>query len=414
MKIKNMVALVLVFVLALTLVGCGPNSSSGGNPSDNEVKENDDNSGKQSASSGDEIIIGSIQDLSGNMAVAGKQTKWGSEYAVNQINANGGINGKKLKIVTYDCKSDPNEGINAYNRLVKEGVVAIVGPALSNIGIPIASVAEEKKVAFVGQFMDERATVNEKTGEVWKYMFLAEPSCGQQAEIMAGYAVDKLGIKTVGVMFDSSNAYSTTHAEPFKKYMEDNGVDVVAYESFGKDAKDYRAQLSKIIAKKPDAIFIPNYVQTNALAYKQARQLGYNGVIIGNNTYTPPFSELVGGTKIDENLVFLFNLDMHGDNAKFITEAYKDEHNNEEPAFNIAFGYDDVMIIANALSKAEDVTDPVEVARAIEEETKEVQTASGKITLSKENHRPIGMGAYVAKYDSNNNIELIEYFIPKN
>ena len=403
MKKKNLMVFVLMFAMLFAFTACAPKAPAENTPVNPTVQP----------TKSDEIIIGSIQDLSGGMAVAGKQTKWGSEYAVNQINAKGGINGKKLKIVTYDCKSDANEAINVYNRLVQEKAVAMAGPGLSNIGIPLAAVAEEKKVAIVGQFMDERATTNEKTGKAWNYMFLAEPSCGQQAQIMAGYAVDKLKIKTVAVLYDSSNSYATTHAEPFKKFVESKGVQVVAYESFGKDAKDYKAQLSVIISKKPEAIFIPNYVQTNALAYKQARLLGYKGMIIGNNTYTPPFASLVDGTKIDENLVFLFNLDMQGKDVKFLTDDYLKQFNGEQPAFNIAFGYDNVMIIANALSKVKDVSDTAAVAKAIEQETKDVATVSGKITLNPETHRPVGMGAYVAKYDSTNKIQLMEYFIPK-
>lgn len=393
-RVLTVVALVLSFMLVLT--ACGTKNETANSGSDGE------------------IIIGNIQDLSGGMAVAGKQTQWGSEYAVKKINDKGGINGKKLKIITYDCKSDPNEAINIYNRLItQDKAVAIVGPALSNIGIPLASVAEEKKVAIVGQFMDERATTNEKTGKPWNYMFLAEPSCGQQAEIMAGYAVEKLKIKSVGILFDSSNAYSTTHAEPFQKFMEKKGINVVASESFGKDAKDYKAQLSKIIAKNPDAIFIPTYVQTNALAYKQARQLGYKGMIIGNNTYTPPFQTLVEGEKIDENLVFLYNLDMQGKDIKFLTDDYLKSHNNEQPAFNIAFGYDNVMIIANGISKASDAKNTEAIAKSIEKNTKDVATVSGKITISPETHRPLGMGAYVAKYDDKNSIKLLEFFIAK-
>lgn len=412
MKRKISVLLAMACTLTVFASGCAAKKET---PAPNGNTNTSTSTQQTTANTSNEeyIVIGSIQDLSGGMAVAGKQTKWGSEYAVKQINDKGGINGKKLKIVTYDCKSDPNEGINVYNRLVdQDKAVAIVGPGLSNIGIPLAAVAEEKKVSFVGQFMDERATTNEKTGEAWKYMFLAEPSCGQQAEIMAGYTVDKLKFKSVGILFDSSNAYATTHAEPFKKYMESKGIQVVAVESFGKDAKDYKAQLSKIIAKKPDGIYIPNYVQTNALAYKQARQLGYKGMIIGNNTYTAPFADLVDGLPVDENLVFLYNLDLYGPDVKFLTEAYKAEF-KEEPAFNIAFGYDNVMIIANALRKVDDVKNAEKIAKTIETQTKDVQTASGKITLDPKTHRPVGMGAFVAKYDKDKKVQLMEFFVPK-
>ena len=200
------VALMLVFVLA----ACAPKAEDSPVETPGEAESTPEPS-DEAAGGGGEIIIGSIQDLSGSMAVAGKMTTWGVERAVADINAAGGINGKTLKVVTYDCKLDPNEGVNAYNRLADEGAVAIVGPALSNIGIPIAAVSEEKKVAFVGQFMDERATINEQTGEVWNYMFLAEPSCLQQAQIMANYSVTELGIESVGILYDSSNAYAASH-----------------------------------------------------------------------------------------------------------------------------------------------------------------------------------------------------------
>lgn len=418
MKKRLFLMFVLVVALAFAVCACAPKTDVTEPDDSTDVTDDsqdvaDDASGETTddAAEGGEILIGSIQDLSGFMAVAGNMTTWAVERAVADINASGGINGKTLKVVTYDCKLDPNEGINAYNRLVDEGAVAIVGPGLSNIGIPIAAVAEEKKVAFVGQFMDERATINEQTGEAWSYMFLAEPSCLQQAQIMASYAVEEMGIKTVGILYDSSNAYAASHAGPFEDYMNEHGVEVVGVETFGADAKDYKAQLSKLIAANPEGIFIPNYVQTNALAYVQARQLGYEGYIIGNNTYTPPFSTLVEGTDI-EKLVFLYNLDMYGDSVKHLTEAYKEEV-GEEPAFNIAFGYDDVMIIANALRNVSDVTDTVEIAEYIENNTKDLETASGLITLNPETHRPIGMGAYVADYADDGSIKLLDFYYPE-
>ena len=423
MRKRLLVMLAVMLMVVFALAACTPQTDTTGEDaadtgddttdqgSSTEDTADDNNDAEDNTEDSGEVIIGSIQDLSGSMAVAGNMTTWAVERAVDDINADGGINGKTLKVITYDCKMDPNEGINAYNRLVAEGAVAIVGPGLSNIGIPIASVAEEKQVAFVGQFMDERATINEQTGEVWNYMFLAEPSCLQQAQIMASYAVEELQVSSVGILYDSSNAYAASHAGPFEDYMKANGVDVVGVETFGADAKDYKAQLSKLIAANPDGIYIPNYVNTNSLAYVQARQLGYEGYIIGNNTYTPPFTTLVEGTEI-ENLVFLYNLDMYGDSVRQLTEDYIAEV-GEDPAFNIAFGYDDVMIIANALRNVSDVTDTVEIAKYIENNTADVETASGKITLNPETHRPVGMGAYVAKYDDEGNIELIGLYYPE-
>lgn len=407
MKKLSVFVLALLVCISSVLAGCGASK-----PAETPSSKPEDSS-NQAPAGGGVIKIGSIQDLSGGMAAAGKATKWGSEYAVKKINDAGGINGNKLELVTYDVKGDPKEAIAAYKRLVEQDkVVAVIGPGLSNIGIPLSPIAEEMKVPVVAHFMDERATTNEQTGKAWKYTYLAEPSCNQQAEAIASYSVEKLGVKTVGILADNSNAYSMTHAEPFKKYVESKGVKVTAFETFGKDAKDYKAQLSKIIATNPDAIFVPAYVQQNALAYKQARQLGYKGLIVGNNTYAPPFDTLTEGTDL-KDLYIIFNVDFGGDYAKELAQAYKDANNGESPLPNAAFGYDNICLVANALSKVDDVSDSVKINDAIEKQTKEVMTSSGPITINPETHRPEGMGVYIATYTPERKIELLEYYLAK-
>ena len=410
---KKNVSLVLVMVLLMSFVltACGGSGAAETSPAATGTASEAPASSAPALEG--EIVIGSILDTSGGMAAAGLATVWGADYAVKEINDNGGINGKKLKIIHYDVKGDPNEAINAYNRLVdQDGAVAVVGPGLSNIGIAVAPIAEEKKVPIVGHFMDERCTTNEQTGKKWNYMYLAEPSCNQQAEAIASYAVEKLPIETVGILYDSSNAYSVTHAEPFAAYCEKNGVKVVAKESFGKDAKDYKAQLSKIIAKNPDAIFVPAYVQQNALAYVQIRQLGYTGIVLGNNTYNTPFDTLVEGTPV-ENLYFLFNVDYSSEYTKFLGDAYRAEK-GEEPFINSAFGYDAVKIIANGLMNADDVTSGEAVSKAIETKTVKLMTSSGPITLNPDTHRPEGMGVYIAQWAADmSKVNLLEYYLAK-
>lgn len=420
MKKKISLVMALVLVAAMALSACGSNTGTGnatgntaGNATTSPSATPESSSSSSQVAFDGEIVIGSILDTSGSMAAAGLATVWGADYAVKEINDAGGIRGKKLSIIHYDVKGDPNEAINAYNRLVdQDKAVAVVGPGLSNIGIALAPIAEEKKVPIVGHFMDERCTTNEQTGTKWNYMYLAEPSCNQQAEAIASYAVEKLGIKTVGILYDSSNAYSVTHAEPFAAYCEAHGVKVVASESFGKDAKDYKAQLSKIIAQNPDAIFVPAYVQQNALAYVQIRQLGYQGIVLGNNTYNTPFDTLIAGTSPD-NLYFIFNVDYSSEFTKFLGDAYRAEK-NEEPFINSAFGYDAVKLIANGLNHAEDITSGESISKAIEAKTQAVMTSSGPITINPNTHRPEGMGVYIAKWASDmSKVELLEYYLAK-
>lgn len=416
---KKLLTLLLIFSLIMLAVGCAASTTTtapttaGATTKATTAAAGSATTaaGTATTAAGSEILIGTILDTSAGMAAAGKATVFGVDQAVKEINAAGGINGKKIRVIHYDVKGDPNEAITAYNRLVdQDKVTAVVGPGLSNIGIALAPIAEAKKVPIVSHFMDERATTNEKTGDAWRYIYLAEPSCNQQAEAVAAYTVDKLKLKTVGILYDSSNAYSTTHAIPYQKYVESKGVKVVGIESFTSDAKDYKAQLTKLIASKPEGIFIPSYAQQNALAYKQVRQLGYKGIIIGNNTYAAPFNTLVEGTPITD-LYFIFNVDFASKDTKALGDAYKAANNGTAPLPNVAFGYDNVKIIENALRLAKNPNDPVEVNTLIETKTTAVMTSSGPITIDPKTHRPVGMGVFIAKWDeTGKNITLLEYY----
>ena len=167
-----------------------------------------------------EIVIGNLQDLSGPTSVWGNAVTRGAELAAEKINAQGGINGARIKLITLDTKGDVQEAIKAFNRLAdQEKAVAVLGPPISNIGIGLAPVADAKKVAFVGSFADPRATVGED-GKVHPSMFLVQPTTVQYGEIMASYAVEKLGFKKIAILYDQSNAYAVSLVAPFKAYAE--------------------------------------------------------------------------------------------------------------------------------------------------------------------------------------------------
>ena len=356
----------------------------------------------------DYIVIGNIQDISASSSAWGLSYKAGAEYAVEEINANGGVNGKLVKVITYDCASDVTEGINAYNRLCDEdGAVAVMG-LISNVGLALTSISEEKQVPMVTDFMDERCTTNEETGEVYPYMFLTEPSCNQQAELMAGYAIDVLGATSVAMLYDQSNAYCAAHAEPFKEFCEARGVEVVANEAFNTTDNDYRAQMSKIIAADPDVLFISGYTQANARAYQQARLMGYEKPIVGNNSFCTPFASLVG-----ENVYGVYypnNVNYDDENVKALVQRYEEENDGVSPSYHVFFGYDNVKIICDAIERA-GTTDGPELAKALEE-TKDVDCLTGSISIDPETHRPLGLGMWIYEVDGTEYVPL-QYFEPE-
>ena len=148
MKVKKGLAVLLAASTTLgMLAGCGTTDEQTSTPDASESAGGDQ----------DTIVIGTIQDLSGSASEAGNANAWGVEYAVRQINEQGGINGKKLELVTMDCKGDVQEGINCYRLLVDEhNVAAIVGPPLSNPALAWVDLSEEDQLPIVGHYMDER------------------------------------------------------------------------------------------------------------------------------------------------------------------------------------------------------------------------------------------------------------------
>ena len=234
-----------------------------------------------------EILIGNLQDESGGMKALSSALTFAATLQIEKINAEGGINGRMLKLVTYDTRSDVNEAINAYTRMVQQDKVSIVlGPPIANIGIAIAPVTEELKVPVVGLFMDDKCTMQE-SGAPWTYMFLAQNSATMQGNIMAAYAVKELGVKKVAVLYNSQNSYSVGLANPFIKVVEDSGGEIVAKETYTSQDKDFRAQLTKIKAAQPDALYFPSYPVEIPLIYTQAYELGLNVPMLGSNSVPP-------------------------------------------------------------------------------------------------------------------------------
>ena len=387
---RKILSVLLISVLVFGLVGCGGKTTTP--PVENK----------------EPILIGNIQDLTGPTAVWGKGMKWGAEKAAEDINAAGGINGREVKIITYDNKNDVNEAMTSYNRLVEQDkVVAVIGPPNSNVGIALAPVTEDAKVPFWGYFMDERATTD-SAGKPYNYMFLGQLSSNQQAEIMASYALNDLGIKKVAVLYDQSLAYSVTHAEPFANWMRANGGEIVAYEAFQQGEMDYRVQLSKMIEAKPEALFITSYVQQNSIAYKQAREMGFEGTILGNNSFFIPFASLVNDEAYDVH--FPVNISFEEENFKPFVEKFVAEF-NEAPPLHIAFGYDAVLAITDAITRA-DSTDPTAIRDALLQ-IKDLVGFTGSITINPETHRPLDLTMFVTKVDKDKYIPVGRFGPPK-
>jgi len=341
-----------------------------------------------------EVVIGNLQDLSGPTSVLGNAVTRGAEVAVEKINAAGGIKGDKIKLITADTKGNVQEAIKAFTRLIDhEKSVVVLGPPVSNIGLAIAPIANEKKIPVIGSFIDPRVTVQEN-GEAQPSMFLIQPTSVQFAEIIASYANEKLGYKKFAVLYDQSNAFAVSMYKPFKAYIEKRGGTIVAEETFTKADKDYRAQLNKIKASGAEALYVPNYTQDLVITVKQAKQIGMNLPMFSGLDAAPPFATLVGDPDAADNMFFANNFSDKEPQLTEVRNAYKAKF-NEEPINKAYLGYDKLTVIAKAVELGGGATGPQIIAGL--SQIKNVQGTTGVITLSPKTHQPLGLSMVMYK-----------------
>lgn len=263
---KKMTVKVLVAVLALALgsfalMGCGKDS--------------------------DVIKIGFNLELTGDIPKVGEASKFAAEMLKEDINSKGGLDvgGKKYKLefVYQDNEAKAESAVNAALKLItQDGVVAIIGPNSSKQAIPAGGACNDNQTPMVTPWSTNPDTTKDRPW-VFRACFL-DPF---QGPVAANFAAKQFGAKTSAVLFDIANDYSKGLAEIFKgEWEKKSGAGtVVAFESHGTKDQDFSAQLTKIIAAKPDFIFVPDNYNQVALIVKQARDLGYKGPFMGSDSW---------------------------------------------------------------------------------------------------------------------------------
>lgn len=345
--------------------------------------------GAQGASGGDTIKIGANLELSGGTASYGQSAGEGIDLAVEEINKNGGINGKKLEVVKVDNKSEPAESTNAAIKLTsQEKVTAIIGPATSGAVLAEAQIATENKtVVITPSGTNAKITVGDD-GKVKDYMFRTCFIDPFQGTVAANFAAKDLKVKKAAIFADNASDYAKGLAASFKETFAKNGGQIVAEEAYVAKDTDFRATLTRIKAANPDFIFIPGYYEEVGLIIKQARELGITAPLMGGDGWdSPKLVELAGKDAL--NNAYTIAHYSSGDPDPKIQEfvkAFKAKYNGKSPDGFNALGYDSVYFLADGLKRAGDL-DPVKIKDALAQ-TKDLPLVSGKFTVDPQ-HNPI-------------------------
>lgn len=235
----------------------------------------------------DTIKIGFDIPLTGDIPKVGEASKFAAEMLRDEINAKGGleVGGKKymLEFIYEDNESKPESAVNAALKLIeRDQVLAIVGPNSSKQAVPAGGVADDNETPLISPWSTNPDTTK---GRPW--VFRAAFLDPFQAPVVVNFASKQFGAKTAAVMFDVSNDYSKGLADIFRvKWEEKHGKGtVVAFESHGTKDQDFSAQLTKVLAAKPDFIFLPENYNIVALIVKQAHDLGWKGPFMGSDAW---------------------------------------------------------------------------------------------------------------------------------
>lgn len=352
-------------VMALSLAGC-----SGGSM--------DDSSSSSAKASGDSITIGTVTTNSGTAAAYGEAEVKGFELAVSEINAKGGINGKKVKLESMDDKGDATEASNAYNKLAGDNnVLAVAGPTISATTVAVAPLADQSKLVTIAP------AATSDSIETGNYLFRTCFKDSYQGEVAARFAAENLKVKKVAVLYGTGDPYSSGVGEAFAKAAEKLGLEVVDKESSSSaDDTEYSAQLQKIQASGAELLYAPYYYSVaGPYIIPQARSVGFEGYVMGPDGYD---GLKLTGDKSQYNKTYYTTHYSADDNTNtkvqdFI-KSYKSK-NNAEPNTFAALGYDTIYMIKQAIEKAGENATREDVRNAVAGMT--FDGVTGKFTMDK-------------------------------
>ncbi|HWA86614.1 MAG TPA: ABC transporter substrate-binding protein [Opitutus sp.] len=306
----------------------------------------------RSAASGDTgrtIKVGEYASLTGKEAGFGQASHKGLTLAIEEINAAGGVLGKKIELVTADNQTKPGESATAAKKLIaRDKVIALLGEVSSGRSLEAAPVAQAAHIPMIAP-----AATNPKVTEVGDYIFRVCFIDPFQGKVMAKFAYDDLKARKVAILFSVSNAYSVGLANFFRDTFKAEGGEVVADKSFSEGDKDFRAQLTAVKAANAEAIFVPSYYTEGALVVRQARDLGITAPIFGGDGWEAPQLLEIGGAAMEGAFYSThFSPENSDPVVQDFVKKYRARWDNETPDAFAALAYDMGHVLADAIKRA--------------------------------------------------------------
>lgn len=392
--------------LALVLAACGADVSASTATADQAA-----GGGGEEVDS-DTILIGSTFCLTGIQAPLDEPGLRGAQFAVDEINANGGVLGKQLKLVNLDGKSDPVTVGNNAVQLIDEGAVALIAPSDFDFGGPASREAQKAGIVAMSPGASSPLYGSKTLGDKQFTMSMWNTTMGAAA---AEWSVEELGFESAYVVTDTFIDYTKSLSEYYVDSMENMGKQIVGTDTYTQGDQDFSAQLQRLqgLDEEPDVIFVSSYMPDLGLIIHDIRAAGINTPILGGDSYDDPELAKVLGAEYGNDVYFATHtfLDaVAGDNVGTWLSDFEAKEGEAPESALVTIGYDAVNVLATAMEEAGS-TDGAAMAEAME--STEFDLLTGKLTWSDaaSGHEPAKEAAMVSLDGGETTFE--GWFLPK-
>ena len=336
---KKFLSIMLVLSLSISLFACGNKQAS--------------NTTAETAAAGETqttaiFKVGGIGPTTGGAAVYGQSVKNAIQIALDEINANGGFNGYQVEYRFADDEHDAEKSVNAYNSLKDWGMQLLIGTVTSS---PCIAVADKTLADNMFQITPSGSAVECTSNANVFRMCFSDPNQGIAS---AQYINDHNLAKKVGIIYDSSDVYSSGITDKFREEAAGKNFEIVAEEQFTADSKtDFTTQLTKIKAAGADLVFLPFYYTEAALILNQAKQMDYAPIFFGCDGMDGILTLENFDKSLAEGLMLLtpFSADATDSLTQSFVKKYQEKF-NEVPNQFAADGYDCAYTLKLAIEKA--------------------------------------------------------------
>ena len=371
-------SLALTFVMGV-LSGCG----------DTAEKDSD----------GDVVKIGFVTYLAGDQAYVGQAAKLALEDYVTELNENGGLLGKQVKLITYDYSKDPaTEAVNATNKLIQQdGVIAILGPSGSQSAIPMIPVVTAAKIPVIAtSASNEAVTIDPNTGKLNEWMFRVCFVDPYQGKALANFAITEAGISKVASLGAIGDSYTEALTKIFEDEFTAKGGEMVKKLNYQNKDVEFRAQLTEAHKAGAEAILaLSSYYKDVVLMAQQSRDLGYDfKFLIGDGCYSPELVELAGDEL--EGSYMISGVSEDDPALKEYSVEFEKKYPGQTANVYVAYSLDAMMLLEYAINKAGSF-DTEAIRTALENAQGVKLFSDDNFTVDKETHNPLNKTVSVLK-----------------